>query len=141
MLNYVGSFRLNMNFKIPKILNVSIPITLRDPFNATNSLDPIVDRVLSKRKCMIKQQIKYVFLRDTGKKEVVQGHIVKWDREYTKTGIYKKIDYLGRPAPWQTRFERKTIRLNLRPELYGKLNQPDGWVFVNEPAVLRKCKV
>ena len=130
-------FRLDQNQSIP----------IHHPSNLVQSpshfsLDPsMVERTLKKRKCMMKQKIRYVFLHDTGETEVVHGYIVKWDPEYTKTGVYKKVDYRGRPAPWQTRFSRQTIRIDLRPDLYGKMNRHDGWTFVNESAVVKKCKV
>jgi len=106
-----------------------------------------IAEILKKRKCMQKQKIIYNFpssrTNPTGKP--VQAHIIKWDPEYTKTGAYTKLDYKNRPAFWKIRTKLsirtvgKTMRVDLRPELYGKMTRNDGWVFEDEDKTMKKC--
>ena len=100
-----------------------------------------VEQVLKKRKCMKKQKIFYVFpSSNNNNKTPIQAYIIKWDPERpTKSGVYKKLDYKNRPAFWMIRLKGATVRVDLRPELYGKMNRVDGWTFVDEDKTMRKC--
>jgi hypothetical protein len=91
----------------------------------------IINKILKNRTCLKNEIIVYACPMES------IGKIIKYDAGPPKK---RHTNVLGRGSPWQVRFNRETVRLDLRPELYGNMSVRDGWKFVNEAKIFKKCK-
>lgn len=105
----------------------------------TKEMKHIIAQVLSKRSCM--KNVAILFVHPLHNTAITSGKIIKYD----PGSVAKR--YVGRDGnvtPWQVRFSGQkgtgaSTRVNLSPALYGKTHLINGWKFVDEMHVLKKC--
>lgn len=115
------------------------PFTPNQSIRENHHVDKI-EMVLKKRTCM--KNMKILFVHPLTEERVSTASIIKWDPGKVDK---RHVDHNNKPAPWQIRMSHQkgtsaSTRVDLSPALYGQMNKINGWKFMDETAVFKKCK-